>query len=287
MNKTTKTDIVFKDRFITLMSTFDKANIKYMIQPCKDKYGRLPDCVKKVKNFDDVRSPEMIMSDKEKDLYSEGKIALFPENHFFTIVSGKTYDLEDMWDKAEWECIKNSPLIAKDRFEKDANGNLIIDGPASSPTKPSRYGVAELYISRPGAETQRRVSRKQLIHKAETFIYEDEHGLEGQLNMARLLGKNMSNQQAADVTDFLLRVAEKDPEKIISLYTGDDINLRLMFVEAKEKRIIVVKNKAYMYGDVVLGVTDNAVIAWMKEPKNKKVLELIRKEVYSDYEPID
>ena len=31
----TKTDIVFDDKIITLRSVYDKANIKYYIQPCK------------------------------------------------------------------------------------------------------------------------------------------------------------------------------------------------------------------------------------------------------------
>lgn len=286
MKETKKTDIIFKDRFIVLRSTYDKANIRYVIQACKDKYGKYPSCVKKVKNFDDIANPEMIMSEKERDLYSEGKIALFPENQFFEIRSGKTYDLEDMWQKAEWECIKNCPLIAKDRFEKDSKGNLVIDG--NLDYKHPRYGVAELYIDRPGVDTQRRVSKKQLIHKAESFILNDEHGLEGNLNMARLLGKNMLNQYAADVTDFLLRVAEKDPQKIINLYTGTDTSLRLLFIEAKDKKVIRIKNKLYIYGDdIALGATDDSVIAWMQDPKNKRILELIKKETFEDYESVE
>ena len=47
-NKVTKTDIVFDDKIIVLKSVYDKANIKYFIQPCKDKYGKLPNCIKKV-----------------------------------------------------------------------------------------------------------------------------------------------------------------------------------------------------------------------------------------------
>ena len=279
----TKTDIVFNDRVITLRSVYDKANIKYHIQPCKNKYGQYPNCIKRVNSQGD-----MIMSEQEKNDFAEGKAAFFPENHMFTIVSGKTYHLDDLWEKAEWEAIENCPLIAKSRDAKDENGNLIIDGPKSSPTKPTRNGVAELYIDRPGLDTQRRVSRKQLIHKAESFIYDDPNGAEGQLNMARILGKNMTNQPQADVIDFLVRVAEKEPNKIINLYTGDDISLRLTFIEAKEKKVIYIKNKLYLYGDnIVLGATDDAVITWMRDPKNQKVLELIKRDTYPDYYKAD
>ena len=69
----------------------------------------------------------MIMSEKERNDYSEGKAAFFPENHVFEIVSGKTFNLDNIYDKAEWEAIENCPLIAKSRDERDINGNLVID----------------------------------------------------------------------------------------------------------------------------------------------------------------
>lgn len=271
------------NNIIVLRSVYDKANIKYFIQPCKNKYGQYPSCIKRVNSQGD-----MIMSDSERNAYAEGKAVFFPEDHIFTIVSGKVYNLDDIYDRAEWEAIENCPLIAKSRDAKDANGNFIIDGPISTPTKPTRNGVAELYIDRPGVETQRRVSHKQLVHKAESFIYDDPRGADGQLSMARILGKDMRNQPNADVVDFLLRVAEKDPQKIINLYTGNDISLRLLFIEAKEKKVIYIKNKVYLYGDnIVLGATDDAVIAWMQEPKNQKVVELIKRDTYPEYYPED
>lgn len=281
----TKTDIIF-DNIIVLRSVYPKSGIIYYIQPCKDKVTKqYPSCIKRI-----TKDGDMIMSENEKNLFSEGKIAFFPEDHIFQITDGKTYDLDDMWQKAEWEAIRNCPLIASDRNAKDANGNYVIDGPEvvaaiqTPTTKAARYGVAELYIDRPGLDTQRRVSKKQLIHKAESYIYDDVRGADGQRNMARILGKDMSNQPIADVIDFLIRVAEKDPNKIINLYTGGDIALRLLFIEAKEKNVIYLKNKLYLYGDnIVLGATDDAAIAWMKDPKNLQVLELIKKDTYPEY----
>lgn len=269
-----KNNMIFNDKIITLKTIYDKADIKYFIQPCKNKYGQYPSCIKKVNSQGD-----MIMSERERDAYSEGKAVFFPETHVFTITNGKTYNLDDIHDKAEWEAIENCPYIAKSRDARDSNGNLIIDGPKSTVNKPSRNGIAELYIDRPGLDTQRRVSHKQKIHRAESFIYDDPKGAEGQLNMARILGKDMRNQPIADVVDFLLRVADKDPDKIINLYTGDDISLRLLFIEAKDKKVIYVKNKLYLFGEnTALGATDDAVIAWMRDPRNQKVLELIKKD---------
>lgn len=277
--KVTKADIVLNN-IIVLRSVYPKANIKYYIQPCRDKIsGQFPKCIKKV-----TKEGDMIMSEAERDAYSEGKVAFFPENHTFIIMDGKTYNLDNMWEAAEWEAIKNCSLIAPDRNARDATGNLIIDGPISTPNKPTRNGIAELYIDRPGLDAQRRVTKRQLKHQAESFIFEDERGADGQRNMARILGKDMSNQPIADVIDYLCRIADSNPQKIIDLYTGGDISLRLLFIEAKEKNVIYQKNRVYLYGDnVVLGATDDAVLAWMKNPKNLQVLDLIKRDTYPDY----
>lgn len=282
----TNTDIIF-DNIVVLRSIYDKvSDMKYWVQPCKDpKTGQYPSCIKKI-----TKDGDMILSEKEKNDFAEGKAAFFPENHIFVIQHGKSYDLTDMWQAAEWEAVKHCKLIAKDRNERDANGNLVIDGTESRTqivkpgTKVGRNGIAELYIDRPGLDTQRRVNRKQLIHKANSFIYDDPRGADGQRNMARILGKDMSNQPIADVIDYLTRTAENNPQKIIDLYTGGDISLRLLFIEAKEKHVIYLKNKLYLYGDnIVLGATDDAVLAWMKDPKNLQVLELIKKDTFPDY----
>lgn len=285
----TKSQIVFDDTKIILKSVYSKSNIEYHIQPCKDKSGRYPACVKRVNSQGD-----MILSEAERDAMSEGRAYFIGENEYFVIQHGKTFDLNDIREKAEWEAIKNCPLIAKDRDERDAEGNLVIDGPTVNTQmlingkSGGRNGVAELYIYRPGLDTQRKVSRKQLIHTAETYIFNDERGEEGRLNKVKLLGKNMFNQPSADVIDYLLEIAADNPQKIIDLYTGTDTSLRLLFIDAKEKNVIYIKNKLYIYGDnIVLGATDDAVITWMKQPKNVRVLELIKKDTYPDLYPAD
>ena len=56
--------------------------------------------------------------------------------------------------------IKDCSIIAPSRDARDNNGNLIIDGDKK------RYGIAELYIDVAGEESQRSVTRKNLITKA-------------------------------------------------------------------------------------------------------------------------
>jgi hypothetical protein len=93
----------------------------------------------------------------------------------------------------------------------------------------------------------------------------------------------MDNMPDADVTDYLRQVAERDPEKIINLYTGGDTAIRLLFIEARDKHIIVYKDKLYIYADnIVLGANDEAAIAYLKDPNHANVCKLIKQDTYPE-----
>jgi len=275
-NEETRTEIDLSSK-IVLRSVRGKVGIVVKIQPCKDpRTGRYPDCVKRVDSNGD-----MILSDRERN--DENAPFFIKENDSFDIVDGTTFDLEDTRDRFIWEAIKNCPLIAQDYFAKDANGNSLINGTQDPLNPRPRYGKAELFVYRPGVEAQRKVSRKKQLFDAQRFIWEDERGYDGRALKARLLGHRMDNQPDADITDYLLQVAERDPEKIINLYTGGDTAVRLLFMEARDKHVIYYKNKLYCYADnVVLGATDEAAVSYLKDPKNKNVYNLIKRDTYPD-----
>ncbi len=267
---------------IVLRSVWGKANQNYVLQPQRDKYGQLPKCVRRVDSYGN-----MILSEADKSGNLEG---LIPEDEQIVVHDGTVFDLNNAHQAAEWEAIKNCFLIAPDRYAKDSNGNYLIDGSTdlnshSNYGRASRYGRAELYIERPGVVAQKRLTARKLKLQAQNFIVQDEAGYEGWLRMARVLGRNMSNQPAADVEEFLFSVADKNPEKIIELYTGGDIQLRLLFSTAKEKKVIRKRQNIYYYGtdqQVILGASEEAVIDWMKDPKNAKTLELIRHDTFPE-----
>ncbi len=269
-----------KSNIVVLRSVFGKVGQKYYIQPQKDARGRYADCVRRVNSEGDI-----ILTAEEIEKESKGLAAYIPVDKLFVIEDGKTFNLDDVYEAAEWEAIKNCDLIAPDRFAKNENGDYLIDGTVDPKSKRPRYGTAELYVDRPGFDSQRRVTRKKLIVEASNYIMNDERGYEGRLLIARVLGRDMKNQPNADVEDYLLSIAEKTPEKIIDCYTGGDVKLRILFIEAREKGVIVKKQGVYVYGEdgkVILGATDDAVIEWMKASKNAKTLALIRKDTYPD-----
>lgn len=238
------------------------------MEPAKDPmHKRFADCVRPCDEHHKI-----VLTEKER----ESKNVFISEEDVIEIFDGKEFDLDNPHDAAWWEAIKYSRKIAQDRWERDKTGALIIDGNAK------RYGNAEFYVERPGLEAKQRNNRKREIHEAKAYIYQDAE--ESLRQKVRLLGNNMPGLPLSDVEDYLVSIAERTPHIISELYTGSDTHLRLFLLDAMDKHIIYNKDKLYYYGDsIILGATDSAVIAYFKTPDNKRIVDMIKAEVYPDF----
>ena len=256
---------------VVLRSTFGKVGQKVTVQPQKDKHGNYPKSVRKIDSNGDM----ILQPGDEMNLDN-----IIPENAVIELRDGSTFNLDNPRQAAEWEAIRHCFLIAEDRYAKDSAGNYLIDGTTNT-TDPSkaRYGMAMFYIDHPGKAAQIRLTRAKLELKAQNFIINDPEGYDGLLRKAKVLGRNMSNMPSAEVEEYLISVAKMDPQKIIDLYTDSNLSLRLLLITAKEKGIIKKVSGIYFYGeDTAIGSSEDGVIDWMNNPKNKKTLELIRQE---------
>lgn len=258
---------------IVLRSVYGKVNQTYFIQPCPNpRTGKLPDCVKTVDSNGD-----MILSENDINQMSRGEKHFVPANHVFEIVDGTIFNLDDIVDKSNWEAIEHCNWIAKDRFQRDAEGNLIIDGGAK------RYGVADLYVERPGEITKVKLSKKQLVHRACSYVYEDSN--EERIKKCKVLGRNLSNASPADIEDYLISVAEKDPKKVINLYEGEDWKMQLFILDAIDRGVIRKSEGIYKYDDKILGASMEAVVIFLRDIRFKKLLDSIRRETYPNLLP--
>ena len=263
------------NKVITIRSVYKVK--EYHFQPTKQPNGLNWPWVKQTRVGLDGRS-EMVLSDAERN--NPESAYFIPEDLDVVVVDGTTFNLADKRQANIWNAIKNHDLFAPSRDARDENGVLLIDGDAK------KYGTAELYIDVPGEESERSVSRKKLIMQA--FRYVEEDSVDGGLTKCKLLGKNMKYAPSSDVEDYLYQVAEKSPNKIIDLYTNGDTALRLLLIEAKDKNIIRKKNGVLMYGESVLGMTDDAVILFFKTPSNKAIFEEIKKATFPQFvQPTD
>jgi len=239
---------------------------KVYMEPAVDSNGRFPSVVRKTDSFGN-----MMLNDEDK---KSGKY-LIADNDMIEIFDGKSFDLLDPVDAAWWEAIKLSPRIAQDRSARNSKGELVIDGDTK------RYGTAEFYVERPGQEAKAKNNRKREVHEAKAFIYDDSS--DGLYQKARLLGNPMQGAVLSDVEEYLVGIAEAKPDKIRQLYTGTDTHLRILLLDAVEKRVIFYKDKLYIYGeDIILGPTQDTSLMWMKNADNKRLLDHIKKETYPD-----
>ena len=101
----------FKSNIVVLRSVFGKVGQKYFIQPQKDSRGRYAPCVKRVDAHGDI-----VLTPDELAMEAKGEAVFIKEDEVFVIEDGRTFNLNDVHDKAIWEAIKDCPLIAPDRF---------------------------------------------------------------------------------------------------------------------------------------------------------------------------
>lgn len=263
---------MFENKVITLRNVMKVKEVH--LQPGRQKNGARFPFVKPVR-YDSMGNAEMILSQDE--LNSPDRDYFIPEDLDIVLTDGTTFDLKDPYQYNIWRSIENSDQIAPTRESRDKNGNLFIDG------NKERYGMAEFYVDVPGAESERAVSKKQMITKAWTYIGKDSKN--GRLTKCKLLGKNMTNMPDTDVEDYLYQRAERDPEEIIHMYEGSDISLRLLMLDAKERGVISKLGGMFRYGENILGATEDAMALYLKDPRNKGLLDQITLETYPEYAP--
>lgn len=245
---------------------------EYHFQPGRQKNGARYPWVKPVR-YDSMGNAEMILSTEEMN--DPDREYFIAEDEDIVVMDGTTFDLSDPLQKNRWLSIAESDLIVPSRDARDQNGDLRIDGGKK------RYGIAELWIDVPGEESEKSVNKIQKINQAWTYIGKD--SVNGRLTKCKILGKHMYNAPESDVTDYLYKRAEKNPDEIIELYTSSDMSLKLLIIDAKERGVILKKDGMYMYADTILGATDDAVILFFKIPSNQRILNQIKFEVYPEY----
>jgi hypothetical protein len=259
---------VINDNKIIIRSVYKitKAIFEPAINPITRRYA---DCVRSVDSNGDIRLTE---EDKKKGRY------VIAENESIELHDGFEFDLTLERDAAWWEAIRYSKRIAQDRFERNEKGELVIDG------SKTRYGGAEFYVERPGHEAKAKNSKNRAIFDAKAYVYQDTS--EGILQKVKLLGQAMIGRPIDEVEQYLIDYADRDPARVADLYTGADTQLRLLLIDAIDKQVITRKDGLYQYGEkIVLGATDNSVIMWFKNPDNKRLFEMLKREVYPEYFP--
>jgi len=141
---------------------------------------------------------------------------------------------------------------------------------------------AEFYVHLRHKEAQKSISRKRTKFRAMEYINNDSPS--NYPLRVKLLGINMDGEDPIVIEDFLLERAEQEPEKIIKLYEDKHIALRMLLMEAVEKRKVIIEpSGAYRYGTIFMGMSEDSVIDWMNNSENASVVRLLEEEVRPEY----
>ena len=182
----------------------------------------------------------------------------------FIVKDGVTFNLNDEAQRITWEWVKHSPCIALDEETCQHTPG------------------AEFYIYLENEEASKSVSRKELKYKAIKCVLDD-----NSMNYpmrAELLGINMDYAKSSVIKDFLLEQAETVPEKVIAIYEGKDVSIRLLLLKARKQDLVKIDESGFFrYGNVVLGMSEKAAIDWLQDKNNKHLVEMLEKETNPEY----
>lgn len=182
----------------------------------------------------------------------------------FVIKDGVSFNLNIEAQRITWEWVKHSPCIAQS-----------LEACQHTPG-------AEFYVYLENEEASKSISRRELKYKAIQHILND-----NSVNYpmrSELLNINMDYASPSVIKDFLLDQAEQKPEKIIAIYEGADVSVRLLLIKARKKGVLKVDESGfYRYGNVVLGMSEKASVDWLQDRAHKHIIEMIEKETNPEY----
>ena len=79
--------------------------------------------------------------------------------------------------------------------------------------------------------------------------------------------RDLRNAYPADILDYMISIAEKDPNKIIEMYEDDNWKMHLFILNAIERGVIKRHEGIYRYDDKVLGGSIEATITLLRDVK--------------------
>lgn len=167
----------------------------------------------------------------------------------------------------------NNVTWAKD-WEWMQHCNEIADDFKTGQAAPGAY----FYIFRPGFESARRVSDMEQNVQLMNYVLNDTP--DNLYNRASILGVDMTGSVLSDVKDFLLSMVITEPAKIRAVYESKTFALELLFMHAIAKNVIADRAGVYVFGEILLGVEDKAVVAYFANPKNLATTKAIEALTY-------
>lgn len=227
------------DKIIVLKSVYKTG--KTIVQPVSDGLGWY-------KGLDRLSEDDK----RKKKVWAE------PSSKFI-LKDGVTFDLNDPAQKMTWEWVKYCSCIAES--EEDCQHSK----------------DAEFYIFLENEEAAKNVSRRELKIRAANKILGDASANYAQ--RAEMLGVNMDYARPTVIKEFLLEQADLVPEKVLRIYEGADVAVKLTLLQALKKGVVVLDQAGFFrYGNTVMGMTEKSAIDWMQDKAHSSLVDMIVKD---------
>lgn len=204
------------------------------------------------------------ISDREKE---NRDYFVDPVTTKLILEEGVEFDLNNEIDAINWKWVQHLPEVAHS-FEEAQH----------SPE-------AMFYVEMSGRESAKKNKEISTKFKAIQKVLEDAQT--NYINRALLLGFDMEGSHPEEVKEFLLTMAERNPERVIEIYDNKLMGIRLLFIKAEKEGIITKESGLYKYGTTVLGVDEKGAIQTLSDRGNKELVDLLDKQVNPEYHASD
>jgi len=201
--------------------------------------------------------PRLSEDDKKKlDFWVDEKSKM-------VLKDGITFNLSNPIDKANWEWIRYCKQVAAS-----------VDDLLHSPE-------AMFYVHIEGREAKQKNSRSIAKFEAQKFVIDD--AMENYASRCLLLGMDFEGESPEVMREFLLEKAMETPEDVKRIYTSKNLSIHLLYLTAKKKSLIKESRGVMMYDHHILGVNDEAAIAYLQDPDSKGIVELLERATKPEY----
>ena len=179
-----------------------------------------------------VTPNEKLVLDRD-DYYEDG------DN--FELMDGAELDTSTKSGKVTWDWLKHSVYLALSKEEASLKSD-----------RPHFY----VYIEE--VEATKSISKIQDKLKALNLV--ENSSVDDLYMRVRLMGENRSGQNPVLIREYLLDIADRNPQQILDLYTSSTTVAKLALYEYQDNNIVRIDNNGiYYYQEEMLGSLDQAV----------------------------
>jgi len=183
-----------------------------------------------------------------------------PEKLVLKLEDGKEFNLSDEVDRLNWRWMQYIPEIKMSFEDAQKAGH-----------------DARFYVLIEDVESGKTVSRLELKNDAMNLVRSDEPT--NYASRARLLGRDMRGEKVIAQKEFLLEEADKRPARVIAVYKDDTVGIKLLVLNALDKKVIEFDSRIYSYGTTTLGMSEDAITDFLLRTVNKPIRDLIQNDL--------